>query len=211
MRRLQVQTPQYVTVAGQIHAQRPACAHRGSQPITPSCIPPFSPSRNGFVPALNVTSSNWFTSCSLQKQTSTDHFHVARIHAVMEIVQCLGRKSCQPKWQVQEVGGRQNPELAAEVQYAQKEDIPQVQDVDARAAGMAGMTVQAVLRTAVVAVLPNVGLLQNTVLQIATLVLYFSERPLALPDRSKGPWWLILPGKLSLGKSSRLSLEGITR
>jgi hypothetical protein len=68
---------------------------------------------------------------------------------MQEIVQCLGRKSCQPKWQLQEARGRQNPELAAEVQYAQKEDIPQVQDVDARAAGMAGMTVQAVLRTAV--------------------------------------------------------------
>jgi hypothetical protein len=64
------------------------------------------------------------------------------------------------------VGGRQNPELAAEVQYAQKEDIPQVQDVDAREAGMAGMTVQAVLRTAVVAVLPDVGLLQNTIVSI---------------------------------------------
>jgi len=34
---------------------------------------------------------------------------------------------------------------------------------------------------------------------------------LALPDRSKGSWWLILPGKLSLGKSSRLRLEAITR
>jgi hypothetical protein len=39
---------------------------------------------------------------------------------MQEIVQCLGRKSCQPKWQLQEVGGRQNPELAAEVQYAQR-------------------------------------------------------------------------------------------
>jgi len=64
------------------------------------------------------------------------------------------------------VGGRQNPELAAEVQYAQKEHIPQVQDVDARAAGMAGMTVQAVLRTALAAVLPDVGLLQNTIVSI---------------------------------------------
>ncbi len=85
---------------------------------------------------------------------------------MQEIVWCLGRKSCQPKRQLQEVGGRQNPELAAEVQYAQKEHIPQVQDVDARAAGMAGMTVQAVLRTALAAVLPDVGLLQNTIVSI---------------------------------------------
>ncbi len=155
MRRLQVQTPQYVTVAGQIHAQQPACAHWASQPITPSCIPPFSPSRNGFVPALNVvsqryrfclcslslphwlihkctclytcihdiyviscwgnlccncqfefnvhcgvyvqTSSNWFTSCSLEKQTSTDHFHVERIHAVMVSCSSSWHRSSFPK------------------------------------------------------------------------------------------------------------------
>ncbi len=41
-----------------------------------------------------------------------------------------------------------------------------MQDVDARAAGMAGMTVQAVLQTAVAAVLPDVGLLQNTIVSI---------------------------------------------
>ncbi len=85
---------------------------------------------------------------------------------MQEIVQCLGRKSCQPKRQLQEVGGRQNPELVAEVQYAQKEHIPQVEDVDARAAGMAGMTVQAVLCTAVAGVLPGVGLLQNAIVSI---------------------------------------------
>jgi hypothetical protein len=66
MRRLQVQTPQYVTVAGKIHAQQPACAHWVSHPITPSCIPPFSPSRNSFVPALNVVSQRYrFCLCSL--------------------------------------------------------------------------------------------------------------------------------------------------
>jgi hypothetical protein len=152
MRRLQVQTPQYVTVAGQIHAQRPACAHWVSQAITPSCIPPFSPSRNGFVRALNVvsqryrfclcslslphwlihkctylyiwyicdlvweslwqlpiwvqcalyrvyvqTSSNWFTSCSLQKQTSTYHFHVERIRAVMVSCRSSWHRSSFPK------------------------------------------------------------------------------------------------------------------
>jgi hypothetical protein len=55
----------------------------------------------------------------------------------------LGRKSCQPKQQLQEVGGRQNPELVAEVQYAQRSTSIKCKML--MLAGMAGMTVQAVL------------------------------------------------------------------
>ncbi|CAM6079961.1 unnamed protein product [Sphagnum tenellum] len=95
------------------------------------------------------TSSNWFTSCSLQKQTSTNHFHVERIHAVMmeRLSERMARSLLAPKNQMltsqlkfsydagncvmlgKKVmsaqtattrGGRQNPELAAEVQYAQR-------------------------------------------------------------------------------------------